>query len=82
MNHLGLVQTVDRLGQGVVVAVALAAHRWRNTRFCEPFAVANADVLRPPVGMVDVGALALILRPNARARIRLNAHWVCERTSV
>ena len=59
MNHLGLVQPVDRLGQGVVVTVAFAAHRWLNASFCEPFAVANADVLRPSVGMMDQGAIAL-----------------------
>ena len=58
MDHLDLVQAVDRLGQRVVVAVALAAHRGLNTSFCEPFAVADGDVLRPPVGMVDQCAIA------------------------
>ena len=31
MNQLGLVQPVDRLGQRVVVAVALAANGWLDT---------------------------------------------------
>ena len=59
MDHLGLVQPVDRFSQGVVVAVTFAAHRGLNASFCEPFAVADADVLRPPVGMVNQLAIAL-----------------------
>ena len=59
MDHLGLVQPVDRLGQGVVVAVALAAHRGLDTRLCQALCVANGDVLRPPVGMMDQCAIAL-----------------------
>ena len=45
MNELGLVQAVDRLGQGVVVAVALAAHRRLDTGFGQAFAVPNRHVL-------------------------------------
>ena len=32
-----------------------------NASLCQPFAVANADVLRPPVGMMDQGAITLRL---------------------
>jgi len=53
MDQLGLVQPVDGLGQGVVVAVATAANRRLYARFCQPFGVPNGDVLRPPVGVVN-----------------------------
>ena len=36
MDQLSLVQPVDRLGRRVVVAVALAAHRGLDPRFCQP----------------------------------------------
>lgn len=45
MDHLGLVQAINRLGQGVVVAVALAADRWLNTGFGQPLAVTDRYVL-------------------------------------
>jgi hypothetical protein len=41
MNQLGLVQPVDRLGQRVVVAVALAADRGFDARFGQPLGVAD-----------------------------------------
>ena len=53
MDHLGLVQPVDCLGQGVVVAISFAAHRRLDTRLGQPLAVANADVLGPPVDSRD-----------------------------
>ena len=61
MDDLGLVQPVDRLGQGVVVGVALAAHRGLDASFCQALGVANADVLRPSVGMVRQCAIPLRL---------------------
>ncbi len=33
MDDFGFVETIDGLGQGVVVGVPLAAHGSRNTRF-------------------------------------------------
>ena len=47
MDQLGLVQPVDRLGQRVVVAVALAADRGFDARFGQPLGVADAGVLGP-----------------------------------
>ena len=76
MNHLGLVKTVDRLGQGVVVAVALAAHRGLNPRLCKPLAVANADVLRAPVGVVGQGTIALVL-PGVQRLLQGIQNKVC-----
>lgn len=52
MNQFSLVQAVDRFSQGVVIAVSPAADRRFDARFGQPFAVANADVLGPSVGMV------------------------------
>ncbi len=45
VNQFGLVQAVDGLGQGVVIAVALAAHRRLDASFRQSLGVANADVL-------------------------------------
>ena len=45
MDQPSLVQTVHRLGQGVVVAVALAAQRGLDAGFGQAFAVPDADVL-------------------------------------
>ncbi len=59
MDHLGLVQPVDRLGQGVIEAVALAAHIGLNARFCEPFAAADGNVLRHSLGMISQCAITL-----------------------
>lgn len=40
MNDLGLVETVDRFCEGVVVAVADASDRWLDTCFCQPLGLA------------------------------------------
>ena len=53
MDHFRLVQTVDRLGQGVVVAVPLTARRGLNPSLGQALGVSNADVLRAAVGVVD-----------------------------
>ena len=60
VDHLGLEQAVDRLGQGVVIAVADAADRGLDPRFGEALSVADRDVLggfswssqHPPGGML------------------------------
>lgn len=52
MDQLGLVQAIDRLGQGVVVTVATAADRRLDAGFGQAFAIADADVLRSPIGVV------------------------------
>ncbi len=53
MDQLGRVQAVDRLSQRVVVAVAAATNRRFDSRFGQALAIANADVLRTPIGVVD-----------------------------
>ncbi len=49
VDQFGFVQAVDRLGQCVVVAVATAADRGLDADLGQPFAIADADVLRSPV---------------------------------
>jgi len=44
-DHLGFVEAVDALRQGVVIAVADAADRGLNTCLGKTFGVADADVL-------------------------------------
>src|SRR5664279_2570409 len=65
MNQLGLVEPIDGLGQGVVVAVALAAHRRLDASFGQALAVADRHVLRTPVRMMNQAAVPLWLtRPE------------------
>jgi hypothetical protein len=52
-------QPVDGLGQGVVVAVALAADRGLDAGLGEPLRVANTDGLRPAIRVMDQGIVAL-----------------------
>ena len=59
VDHLGLVQAVDRLSQGVVVAVALATHRRLDSCLCQAFRVLNRNVLRPAIRAVNEAAVAL-----------------------
>lgn len=61
VNDLGLVEPVDRLGEGVVIAVADTADGWLDARFRQPLGVANADVLRPAIRVVH--RTAAMIRP-------------------
>lgn len=56
VDHLGLVKTVDRLGQSVVVAIFDAADRRLNPGFGEALGVVDGHVLRPAVAMMDEAA--------------------------
>ena len=49
MDHLGLVESVDGLGEGVVIAVADASDRGFEASLGQPLGVADADVLRASV---------------------------------
>jgi hypothetical protein len=55
MDQFSLVESVDGLGQGVVITVALAAYRGLNAGFCQALTLLYRDVLRAPVAMVDQG---------------------------
>ena len=52
MDQLGLVEPVDGLGQGVVVAVALAADRGLDACLGQSLAVADRDV-RPSLNLCN-----------------------------
>ena len=53
MDQFGLVQPVDSLGQRVVVAVTTTSNRGLDPGLGQPFGVADADVLRAPVRVVN-----------------------------
>lgn len=53
MDQVRLVQSVDRPGQGVVIAVAPAANRRPYTCLSEPLSVSNGDLLRASVRMMN-----------------------------
>ncbi len=52
MDQFGFEQPVDRLGEGIVVAVADAADGRLDTGLGEPLGVADRQVLRAPIAMV------------------------------
>tara|TARA_E500000318_G_scaffold102311_1_gene106517 strand:+ start:392 stop:664 length:273 start_codon:yes stop_codon:yes gene_type:complete len=56
MDDLGLVEAIDRLGQGVVVAAAHAADRWLDPRLGQAFGVLDRDVLAAAIGVMDESA--------------------------
>ena len=45
MDHLGFVEAVDRLGEGIVVAVADAADGWLEASLGKPLGIFDRDVL-------------------------------------
>lgn len=53
VDHLGLEQPIDRLVQGMVVTISDAAYRGLNPGFSQALGVANGDVLRPAIRLVD-----------------------------
>ena len=59
MDDFGLVESVDCLGQRVVVVVALAADRGLDAGLGQSRAVADRDVLRASTGVADEQAVAL-----------------------
>jgi hypothetical protein len=56
MDHLGLVKAVDRLGQGVVIAVADTADRRLDPGLGQALGVLDRDVLAAAVAVVDEAA--------------------------
>lgn len=63
VDQLGLVQSVDRLDQGVVVGVTDASHGWINASLGQAPGVADRNVLAARVAVVDqrvLGRSALV----------------------
>ena len=61
MYQFCLVQAVDGLGQRIVIAVALTAHGRLNSGFSQALTVANGDVLRAPIAVMNQGVVTLRL---------------------
>ena len=53
MDQLDLVEATDRLGQAVVVGIADTADRRLDAGFGQPFRVADGNVLRAAITMMD-----------------------------
>ena len=53
MDDLGLVEAIDRLGQRVVLADSDTADGRLDASFRQPLCVADADILRSAVGMMN-----------------------------
>lgn len=62
MDQFSLVESVDGLGQGVVITVALAAYRGLNAGFCQALTALYREVLRAPVSVVDQGVSLRLAR--------------------
>lgn len=46
VDQFSLIEPIDRLGQGIIVAVAFATHRRFDAGFCQALAVLDRYVLR------------------------------------
>jgi hypothetical protein len=53
LDHLGFIETVDRFGQSVVIAVADTADRWLDGGLGKALCVLDGHVLRPTVAIMD-----------------------------
>ena len=67
MDDLGLVEAVDRFGEGVVIRVANAANGRLDARLGEPLGVSNADVLGSAITVMNEAAAAG--RPSIMERL-------------
>jgi len=54
MNNLGFLESVGRLGESVVVAVADVADGGLDARFGQSLGIADADILRPSDALLFV----------------------------
>ena len=61
MDQLGFVKAVDGFSQRIVVAVALAADRRLDPGFCQSLGVADGNVLRSAIRMMDQAGITLRL---------------------
>lgn len=61
VNQLRLIQIVDGFGQSVIVALALAADRGGDPGFGQSLGVADGEVLRPAIRMMNSACIPLTL---------------------
>ena len=57
MDYLRLVEAVDGLGQGIIIGISDAADGRFNACFGKALGVADGDVLRSPVAMMNQACL-------------------------
>lgn len=63
MADLGLAKTVDRLGQGIVIAVVDVAHRWLDPGLGKALGILDRHVLAAAIAVVDQAATMDRSRP-------------------
>jgi hypothetical protein len=56
MNDLGLVETVDRFGESIVIAVTDAPNRRLDTCFSQALGIPDRHILNAPVRVMDKAA--------------------------
>ncbi len=76
MDQLDLVKTVNSLCQRVVVAVATATYRTLDTDLGQPFAIADAHVLRSPSRVMSQRTVTAARLPGVRSLLQRIEHEV------
>lgn len=56
MDDLGLIETVDRFGEGVVVTIADASDRRLDASFCQPLGIPDGHVLNAAIRVMHEAA--------------------------
>lgn len=62
VDHFGLVESVDRFGERIVVAVTDTANRRLDASLGQSLSILDREVLAAPIGMMDEATLAVSLR--------------------
>src|SRR5690625_2350527 len=75
VDELSFVEAVDRLGKGVIVAVANASHRRLDASLSQPLGVADRYILRTQVGMMD--QRSVIRSEEHTSELQSRGHLVC-----
>ena len=70
MDDFGFEQAVDRLGQGIVITVTYAVDGRFDPSLSQPFGIANGQVLRSAVGMMQQTNARLALMNSLFQRIQ------------
>ena len=75
-DQFGLVQSIDRLGECIVVGITDAADRRFNTGLIEPVGVADRYVLRTSITVVDQARVFIDASyPTALPPVRYLRFW-------
>ena len=53
VDELGLIEAVDGFGESIIVGIANTPHRGLKSSFCQPFGIANRQILATPVTVMD-----------------------------